>query len=181
MVFGKKKAVGPAPRGYYRGPLPLPGRDPVSLGSYRKAAVRATQTKHRDQARDKYVLARNRRAQLIAAGQLPQAPAPEALPPPPMVGFGPEPLAITGPPAPVLAEPGFGTVYGGAPFYGGAPIYGGAPVYDAPAPVYDAPIYGGYGAPAAFPAAVGGYPAFDAGYGAPAYGAGFGAGYTQAW
>eukprot|EP00994_Dinema_validum_P000505 NODE_1097_length_1102_cov_226.223172_g844_i0.p2 GENE.NODE_1097_length_1102_cov_226.223172_g844_i0~~NODE_1097_length_1102_cov_226.223172_g844_i0.p2 ORF type:complete len:222 (+),score=41.06 NODE_1097_length_1102_cov_226.223172_g844_i0:62-727(+) len=64
------KQIPAVPRGYYRGPQAVAGRKPVPLAEYRKAAIRNCRVKHRDQARDKYVLERNRRNQL-AAGYVP--------------------------------------------------------------------------------------------------------------
>eukprot|EP01001_Neometanema_parovale_P011636 NODE_7893_length_735_cov_193.392157_g7642_i0.p1 GENE.NODE_7893_length_735_cov_193.392157_g7642_i0~~NODE_7893_length_735_cov_193.392157_g7642_i0.p1 ORF type:complete len:151 (-),score=38.28 NODE_7893_length_735_cov_193.392157_g7642_i0:282-683(-) len=87
----RPQAPPPAPRGFYRGPLPLPGRAPVPLNKYRQASVEACQVKHRDQARDKYVLARNRRAQMMA-GYVPVQP--EYYP----VEAPPQPLMIAAPP-----------------------------------------------------------------------------------
>eukprot|EP01006_Ploeotia_vitrea_P048357 TRINITY_DN67225_c12_g8_i1.p1 TRINITY_DN67225_c12_g8~~TRINITY_DN67225_c12_g8_i1.p1 ORF type:complete len:162 (-),score=14.17 TRINITY_DN67225_c12_g8_i1:439-924(-) len=129
------------PRGYYRGPLPLPGRKPVTLKAYRKAAERNTKVKHRDQARDKYILARNRRAQMAAQTMMPQEPVPEALPPPNVYETGAAPGTIYGQfgqypaiqpeipadvytgVAPSIATGGYmgapaSTVYGGLPGYG---------------------------------------------------------------
>lgn len=93
-----------APRGYWRGPLPLPGRQPVPLADYRKAALENSVVKHRDQARDKYVLARNRRAQLAAQEQLALIAETQQqtllLPPPPVYSPYVAPTQYVAPPAP---------------------------------------------------------------------------------
>jgi hypothetical protein len=133
------KTIPPAPRGFFRGPLPLPGRKPVTLSRYREAAVRKCTVKHRDQARDKWVLARNRRAQL-SAGYIP----PTVQPTYPMIEapYVQAPLQITAPPVEYV-EYGYGAPQIAYPPQEMAPIY--APQY--------APAFNGYapGYPAAYP------------------------------
>eukprot|EP01006_Ploeotia_vitrea_P067652 TRINITY_DN97999_c0_g1_i1.p1 TRINITY_DN97999_c0_g1~~TRINITY_DN97999_c0_g1_i1.p1 ORF type:complete len:158 (+),score=34.11 TRINITY_DN97999_c0_g1_i1:47-520(+) len=119
------------PRGYYRGALPLPGRKPVTLKAYRKAAERNSKVKYRDQARDKYILARNRRAQMAAQTMVAQEPVPEALPPPNVYETG--------------AAPGT--------------IYGQFGQYPAIQPEIPADVYTGVAPSVATPVGFGGYPA----------------------
>jgi hypothetical protein len=140
----------------------------VSLNAYRGAALRATKIKHRDQARDKYVLARNRRAQVLAGTVVPQVPYPEALPAPPAY--------------PAIEYPGYSPVYEQAPIVAPADYGYAAPVdygYSAPivAPVdygYAAPVDYGYAAPVDYGFAA---PVYDGGFSAmaPSYSAGYAA------
>ena len=44
----------------------------MSLTDYRRAAIRATKVLYKDQARDKYILARNRRLQLSSTASASQ-------------------------------------------------------------------------------------------------------------
>eukprot|EP00992_Anisonema_acinus_P015756 TRINITY_DN9877_c0_g1_i1.p1 TRINITY_DN9877_c0_g1~~TRINITY_DN9877_c0_g1_i1.p1 ORF type:complete len:176 (+),score=22.31 TRINITY_DN9877_c0_g1_i1:51-578(+) len=164
---GKKKPTEPpAPkavaRGYWRGPLAVPGRKPVSLEAYRQAATRNCRIKHRDQARDQWILRRNRHNQL-AAGYTPfdNVALPQEYLPAPVVIPQVEQPAV---PQITYHQPVQQVVQ---PAYSATPVFTQAPAVVEPQAVYPpvlsqttTPVYAPATAlPAAAPVSYGAYPA----------------------